>query len=62
MPDGPQLRLQLLELSSLEWLPTKTMFPMQSQMARSLVSSPADRHLVISLKTISPMLSERRVS
>ena len=40
MPDGPQLRLQLLSLSSLEWLPTKTMLPMQSQMAPLLAMGP----------------------
>ena len=42
VPDGPQLRLQLLDLSSLEWLPTKTMFPMLSQMARYLFITPED--------------------
>ena len=39
-PLGPQVRLQLLELSTLDWLPMKATFPMVSQLAPLMAMGP----------------------
>ena len=40
VPEGPQVRLQLLELSTLDWLPMKATFPMVSQLAPLMAMGP----------------------